>query len=534
MSSSSGSYPKGDTLEPSASRRTQNLAKPPQKARLVHRLIVYVFLLSTGLVILATSIQSFINYRSEIDIIENRMTQIQTSFLGSLETSLWNYDSDQLHAQLEGILKLPDISYLEVKSDTGNRFTAGSSANLQRYVIREFPLSYGARSMGALKVVASLDGVFQRLWAQSLTILGSQLLMTFFTSIFLVLLFSRLMTRHLGTMADYALRLDLDNLDTPLALNRSRDAKKPADELDQVVNAFNTMRQSILSGLNEIRTLNTSLETRVQERTAELVKTNEDLLAAKRLAEEASQAKSAFLANMSHELRTPMNAILLYSELLEEEMNERGMKDAVGDLKKIHGAGKHLLSLIDDILDLSKIEAGRMSVFIEDCHVHQILSEISATIESLAARNRNRFSMQIDPSIQVIQTDVKMLRQTVFNILSNASKFTQDGTITLDVRPDAEDFRFVCFTISDTGIGMTQDQVARIFQEFTQADQSTTRKYGGTGLGLTICRKYMDLLGGQIQVTSHVEEGSTFKVRLPLRPLQDRIDVQEVRSEEKR
>ncbi len=357
-------------------------------------------------------------------------------------------------------------------------------------------------------------------------------MMTFFTSIFLVLLFSRLMTRHLGTMADYALRLDLNNLDTPLALNRARNPRNPADELDQVVNAFNTMRQSILSGLTEIRTLNTSLETRVQERTAELVKTNEDLLAAKRLAEEASQAKSAFLANMSHELRTPMNAILLYSELLEEEMNERGMKDAVGDLKKIHGAGKHLLSLIDDILDLSKIEAGRMNVFIEDCRVPQVLAEISATVESLAAKNRNRFTMTIDASIQVVRTDVKMLRQTIFNILSNASKFTQDGTVTLDVRPDGEDREYVRFTISDTGIGMSQDQVNRIFQEFTQADESTTRKYGGTGLGLTICRKYMDLLGGEIRVTSRLGEGSVFTVRLPSNPSLDRPRVREPRVEE--
>jgi two-component system, OmpR family, sensor histidine kinase TorS len=486
-----------------------------RNARLARRLIIYVFLLSVALVLLATSVQSYVNYRRELATIETRMAQIQTSFLGSLETSLWNYDSDQLNAQLQGILKLPDISYLEVQSDTGNRFTAGSSANIRRYIVREFPLQYGQRSMGRLKVVASLDGVFQRLWAGSITILASQLLMTFFTSIFLLLLFSRLMTRHLGTMADYALRLDLNNLDTPLQLNRLSRPNKLADELDQVVNAFNTMRLSIMSGLNEIRTLNTGLETRVQERTAELVKTNEDLLTAKQLAEEASRAKSAFLANMSHELRTPMNAILLYSELLEEEMGERGLQEAVGDLKKIHSAGKHLLSLIDDILDLSKIEAGRMNVFLEDCNLPQLLTEISATVESLALRNRNRFSMAVDPSLQGIRTDAKMLRQTLFNILSNAAKFTQDGVITLDARPDPGDGNSLRFTITDTGIGMKEEQVGRIFQEFTQADESTTRKYGGTGLGLTICRKYMDLLGGEIQVSSQFGLGTTFTVRLP-------------------
>jgi signal transduction histidine kinase len=488
----------------------------PRNERLVHRLIVYVFLLSVALVILATSVQSYVNYRREIAVIETRMEQIQVSFLGSLETSLWNYDSDQLNAQLEGILKLPDIAYLEVNSETGKRYIAGTNSHIKQFISREFNLVYGNRSMGKLQVVASLDGVFRRLWAQSLTILLSQLMMTFFTSIFLVLLFSRLLTRHLGTMANYALRLDLDNLDTPLRLNRASSPGNAPDELDQVVNAFNTMRESILAGLNEIRTLNVGLESRVQERTAQLVKTNEELLAAKQLAEEASQAKSAFLANMSHELRTPMNAILLYSELLEEEMSERGMPEAVGDLKKIHGAGKHLLSLIDDILDLSKIEAGRMTTFIETCHVPQLLAEISSTVDSLSVKNRNQFMMSIDPTVQLMQTDVKMLRQTLFNILSNASKFTQDGTIKLDVRLDAQDARYICFTISDTGIGMNQEQVGRIFQEFTQADESTTRRYGGTGLGLTICRKYMDLLGGEIRVTSHFGKGSIFTVRVPV------------------
>ena len=493
------------------SARTRN-------ARLVQRLIVYVFLLGTGLVILGTSIQSFVTYRREIAVIATRMEQIETSFLGSIETSLWNYDSDQLNAQLQGVLKLPDIAYLEVRSDTGNVFTAGTTANLRKFTEREFELRYSSRNMGHLKVVASLDGVYRRLWTQSLTILGSQLLTIFITSIFLLLLFSRLLVRHLGTMADYALQLDLDHLDRPLKLNRPLNPGRPQDELDQVVNAFNTMRESILSGLNEIRMLNAGLETRVQERTAELLKTNEDLLAAKQLAEEASRAKTAFLAKMSHELRTPMNAILLYSELLEEEMTERGLQEVVGDLNKIHSAGKHLLSLIDDILDLSKIEAGRMSVFLEDCNVPQMLAEISATVEPLAVRNRNSYRMTLDPSLQTIRTDIKMLRQTLFNILSNASKFTQDGAVTLDARPDPDHQGFVRFTITDTGIGMRQEQVGRIFQEFTQADESTTRKYGGTGLGLAICQKFMDLLGGEVRVTSQIGQGSSFTVRVPEAP----------------
>ena len=257
------------------------------------------------------------------------------------------------------------------------------------------------------------------------------------------------------------------------------------------------------------------LEDQVDQRSDQLLRANTQLLLAKESAEEASRAKSAFLANMSHELRTPLNAILLYSELLADEMHERGLGELVGDLGKIQGAGKHLLSLIDDILDLSKIEAGRMTVYLEDCDIPSLLEGIATTIEPLVAKNRNRLVVEADPSIQVIHTDIKKLRQTLYNLLNNASKFTQDGTITLGVRIDPKDDHYVSFTVADTGIGMSPEQASRIFLEFTQADESTTRKFGGTGLGLTLCRKFLDLLGGEVSVTSTLGEGSTFEVRLP-------------------
>ena len=257
------------------------------------------------------------------------------------------------------------------------------------------------------------------------------------------------------------------------------------------------------------------LEEQVNHRSEQLLRVNTQLLLAKEKAEEASRAKSAFLANMSHELRTPLNAILLYSELLVEEMREQGLDALVNDLDKIENAGKHLLSLIDNILDLSKIEAGRMTVFLEDCHIPRMLEDISHTIAPLISRNRNTLVVDLDPTIEVIHSDLKMLRQTIYNLLNNASKFTQDGRITLGVRPDPGDARFLLFSVADSGIGMNAQQSAGIFQEFTQADESTTRKFGGTGLGLALCRRFSNLLGGDISVLSNPGEGSIFTVRLP-------------------
>jgi hypothetical protein len=229
-------------------------------------------------------------------------------------------------------------------------------------------------------------------------------------------------------------------------------------------------------------------------------------------AERANEAKSSFLASMSHELRTPLNAILLYSELLMDEVREHGMSELGSDLGKIQGAGKHLLGLIDDILDLSKIEAGRMTVFLEDCDLPGMLADVALTVGPLVAKNRNCFQMEVDPSLGFVRTDHRKLRQTLFNLLSNASKFTQNGLIQLRATRESN---HLCFQVSDTGIGMKPDQVDRVFKEFYQAEASISRTFGGTGLGLTLCRKFVDLLDGEIHLTSKEGEGSTFTVRIP-------------------
>jgi signal transduction histidine kinase/CheY-like chemotaxis protein len=238
-------------------------------------------------------------------------------------------------------------------------------------------------------------------------------------------------------------------------------------------------------------------------------------------AEAASRTKSIFLANMSHELRTPLNAIIGYSEILVEDAADRGDTTTVGDLQKIQGAGKHLLDLINGILDLSKIEAGRMDVYLEQIYLAKLVEDVRTIVEPLVKKNGNALLIRCAPDIGSMRTDLTKLKQSLINLLSNAAKFTQNGTVTLAVsreQPPAGPARFT-FHVSDTGIGMNEEQLGRLFQAFTQADSSTTRHYGGTGLGLTITRHFASMLGGTIQVTSKSGEGSSFIMTLPDQPI---------------
>jgi signal transduction histidine kinase len=265
----------------------------------------------------------------------------------------------------------------------------------------------------------------------------------------------------------------------------------------------------------DLTTYKDHLEEQMMARSEALIRANQELRVAWEKAEESNRMKSHFLANMSHELRTPLNAIILYSELIMEEAKALEQAGTVEDLRKIQGAGRHLLSLIDDILDLSKIEAGHITLEPEEIDIPAMVHEVVQSTKPMAGQNGNTLCVELDPGATTLRTDLTRLRQILINLLGNAAKFTAGGTITVSAKPSPEGAG-VLFAVRDTGIGMTREQQARIFQRFTQADDSTTRRFGGTGLGLALSQRLSELMGGTLWVESAEGKGATFFLRLPL------------------
>ena len=350
--------------------------------------------------------------------------------------------------------------------------------------------------------VAPLAPLQATLWRSVLTVVGIGLLVVIATLIAISIRANR-MLRPIEQLRLGVARIGGGDL-------AQRISVKSGDEFEALADQFNDMTGRLQESYAD-------LESKVGLRTRELA-------AARDAADDANRTKSSFLANMSHELRTPLNAIIGYSEILQEDAADKGDKATTEDLQKIESAGRHLMGLINNILDLSKIEAGKMEVFIEPVDIQVLIKEVLSIVKPLADKNENVIKVICPTEIGSFRSDQTKVKQCLLNLMSNANKFTSKGTLTLTVEREVNSG--VCFRVSDTGVGMTEEQIGRLFQAFSQADASTTKRFGGTGLGLAITKCFCELLGGDVTVESTPGVGSTFIIRLPDQRLAQQLSGQ--------
>jgi|GEM_PF-1558498 len=445
--------------------------------------------------------------------------QVLLTLLADLSrTALFTTEYDELQPYIEKVIDDPHVKKI-LLMDSKNRIVVSSDfsdvGNL-RPNLDNTPETFWrqrkiANSSGVLGEIAINFSHAQLLAANRNALdLGISVALIGMTLIAVIGVFiGYLLTRRLDQLKRAALQLADGNMKVKVELPGN-------DEVAIVGQAFEQMARGVEKHVEELRfrelelrKAHDSLEERIKERTHELAIARDQAL-------ESSRTKSSFLANMSHELRTPLNAIIGYSEILAEEAQELGYQDFVHDLKKIQSSGTHLLHLISEILDLSKIESGKVEFFIEDISIQALVGDVNATIEPLVSKNGNRYVVEIEQDIGKIRADAIKVRQALLNLLSNACKFTENGEIKLTIRKSCDDgFNWIYFDVKDTGIGISEEQQKKLFKEFSQADASTTRKYGGTGLGLTISRRYCRMMGGDITISSEANKGATFSIKLP-------------------
>lgn len=472
------------------------------------------------------------------DLIEKMLVVSEVIGVNAI-TALEFNDPDAVNEMLASLEGVPDVLSVQVYDRYDNLFATYSRSMIET---SELPspeeigemskpyfkddalyLMYPIRSSdnqlyGRLLLRASTEQVGNRI-SSSLEFFLILLLGMLLITTILGYQLQKLISKPILNLADVAETISAEG-DYTIRVKKMYD-----DETGELYDNFNKMLNQIEKRDLEIRALNENLEVKVQKRT-------EDLERARQEAIHANMIKSQFLANMSHELRTPMNAIIGYSEMLEEDAEDMGVEDIIPDLKKIQSAGRHLLGLINSVLDLSKIESGKMTLYLETFDVPSLVTDVVSNIQPLIAKNANKLVQDFPADIGTMHADMTKVRQITINLLSNASKFTEQGTVTLRIRKTTDQtVEQIIFEVEDTGIGMSPEQVERVFEAFTQADNSTTRKYGGTGLGLTISKRFSQMMGGDITVESEEGKGTTFTLILPVKVKEEK-KVNETRDAE--
>jgi len=485
-------------------------------------IMVIMILLVTMSVVTIIDINS--QYKIFLSNIETK-TQTLGNFLSLISAeAIFSYDFDSMDDYMQEINQQEDIVFGIMLARNGSNLTSYLDKN-NPYVKQAMSSDVNEDILSIIKKITQRNDVTQlsfdvtRGSREAGTILlgysheradqffTTTLVKTFFENMAIILFVSVCLWLGFRNMAMKPLFRLRDALDRVASGDLTREVEvQSSDEIGELTACFNHMEQQLRLTLGENESI-----------TAVLKKQAEELLLVRDEAIAASRAKSNFLANMSHELRTPLNAIIGYSELLSEDMVEQQLESLLPDIGKISSSGHHLLKLINEILDLSKIEAGKMKLLVEEYSLDGFVADVITGVEPLFKKNGNTLELQIEKNIGYIKTDIVKAKQMIFNLLGNACKFTHNGSITFKVVLTKEQTgEWVIFTVSDTGIGMTSEQLTELYQPFTQGDSSALRKYGGTGLGLTITKRFCEMMGGHIQVISKLGEGSVFTLSLPM------------------
>jgi len=482
---------------------------------LAFRLMGAILLVSSVITLVAIMLLLAREYDNGLSDIEQDLEQVELTALPGIERSLWNFDEEQLRVQLDALLRLPEVSGAQVEwqdwnSQTRSLEVGENIADPAADRVHSYPIVYrrrdgSAEQLGVLYIQVSREALYQRVGQHALFIILFQTLKTLIIAAIIIFLLRHMLGRHLRTIADYARDMSIARLHQPLALHRQQDRR---DELHDIVDAINEMRETLREDIRKRESAEAAL---LHER-EQKIRSDEKRLRA----ESTSQAKSEFLATMSHEIRTPMNGIIGVLDLLANSpLNTRQRHY----LELMQHSSENLLAILNDILDFSKIEAGHLQLETATVDVQTLVEDAVSAFAGVARQQTLALAMDIRlDELRWVYGDPVRIRQMLLNLVNNAVKFTREGHVLVRVSEtrDTDARSALLIEVEDTGIGISPDQCDRIFNVFTQADESTARQFGGTGLGLAVCKRLAELMGGSIRVTSQVGKGSCFSLTLPL------------------